>query len=68
MELRQPQRARPGVQQSLHFLESNAITEVSASALFARDDRTACLRSIDGHLKTALAKQVPTSVRLGNLL
>ena len=68
MELRQPQRARSGVQQSLHFLESNAITEVSASALSLATIALRVYGRSTDNLKTALAKQVPTSVRLGNLL
>lgn len=61
MELRQPQRARSGVQQRLHFLESNSITEVSASALSLATIALRVYGRSTDNLKTALAKQVPTS-------
>jgi hypothetical protein len=64
----QNRRNESAVQQSLHFLESNAITEVSASTLSLTTIALRVYGRSTDNLKTALAKQVPTSVSLGNLL
>jgi hypothetical protein len=63
----QNRQTESAVQQGVNFLEANALSEVSASTLSLTTIALRVYSRSTGNLDVALAKQLPTTVGLGNL-